>query len=93
MTDDIERMLATPPPSEDSALLAGLESRVWRRVEAHYAQRRQDRMRLAVLAVALVVGVTNGGVLGHASKPRPSDIQVFSVSPGLLPLTRVEVGG
>ncbi|MNJ66117.1 hypothetical protein D3C77_621680 [compost metagenome] len=50
-------------------------------------------MRLAVLAFALLVGVTNGGVLGQAFKPQPSDIQVFSVSAGLSPMTSVEVGG
>jgi hypothetical protein len=45
------------------------------------------------MAVALLVGVTNGGVLGQAFKPRPSDIHVFSVSAGLSPMTSFEVGG
>ena len=93
MTDDIERMLATPLSSDETADLTGLEGRVWRRIEERQAQRRQGQVRLAVLAFALLVGVTNGGVLGQAFKPRPSDIQVFSVSAGLSPMTSVEVGG
>ena len=52
-----------------------------------------SQVRLAVMAVALLVGVTNGGMLGQAFKPGRSDIQVFSVSAGLSPMTRFEVGG
>ena len=51
------------------------------------------QVRLAVMAVALLVGVTNGGVLGQAFRPGHSDIQVFSVSAGLSPMSRFEVGG
>ena len=92
MTDDIERMLTRPLPGDD-VRLADLETGVWRRIEERQAQRRAGQMRLAVLAVALLVGVTNGGVLGQAFKPRSSDIQVFSVSAGLSPMTSFEVGG
>lgn len=93
MTDDIERMLATPFPDAGASRLAGLEAQVWRRIDERQEQRRMSQVRLAVMAVALLVGVTNGGVLGQAFKPNHSDIQVFSVSAGLSPMTRFEVGG
>ncbi|GAA0779396.1 hypothetical protein [Brevundimonas olei] len=93
MTDDIERMLTRPLPGDDDARLADLEGGVWRRIEERQAQRSAGQVRLAVMAVALLVGVTNGGVLGQAFKPRPSDIHVFSVSAGLSPMTSFEVGG
>lgn len=93
MTDDIERMLATPLPDDGATPLAGLEEQVWRRIDERLAQRSMAQVRLAVMAVALVVGVTNGGVLGQAFRPGHSDIQVFSVSAGLSPMTRFEVGG
>ncbi|MEN5146031.1 hypothetical protein [Brevundimonas diminuta] len=93
MTDDIERMLATPFPDAEAAPLAGLEEQVWRRIDARMEQRRARQVRLAVMAVALLVGVTNGGLWGQAFKPERSDIQVFSVSAGLSPMTRFEVGG
>ena len=89
----MERMLATPPSSYETSRLAGLENRVWRRIEERQEQRRMSQVRLAVMAVALLVGVTNGGVLGQAFKPRHSDIQVFSVSAGLSPMTSFEFGG
>ena len=93
MTDDMERMLATPPSTDETSRLAGLENRVWRRIEERQEQRRMSQVRLAVMAVALLVGVTNGGMLGQSFKPGRSDIQVFSVSAGLSPMTRFEVGG
>lgn len=93
MTDDIERLLATPFPDVGAAPLAGLEQQVWRRIDERLERRRMAQVRLAVMAVALLVGVTNGGVLGQAFRPGQSDIQVFSVSAGLSPMTRFEVGG
>lgn len=93
MTDDIEQLLATPLPKDEAARVAGLERRVWRRIEERRAQRRMEQLRLVIVAVALLVGVTNGGVLGQAFQPRPADIQVFSVSAGLSPMTSVQIGG
>lgn len=93
MTKDIDRILATPFPADETLRLAGLENHVWRRIEERQEQRRSGQVRLAVMAVALLVGVTNGGMLGQAFKPNHSDIQVFSVSAGLSPMTRFEFGG
>ncbi len=93
MTDEIERLLATPLSADEDGRLAGLDAGVWRRIEERQARRRAGQVRLAVMAAALVIGVANGGVLGRAFEPRPSDIQVFSVSAGLSPMTRFEVGG
>ena len=93
MTDDIEHRLATPLSAEDASRLTTLEDGVWRRIEERQSQRRMGQVRLAVMAMALLVGVANGGVLGQVFKPRPSDIQIFSVSAGLSPMTGFEVGG
>lgn len=93
MTDDIEHRLATPLLAEDMARLADLEGGVWRRIEQRQSQRRMGQVRLVVMAMALLVGVANGGVLGQVFKPRPSDIQIFSVSAGLSPMANFEVGG
>ncbi len=93
MTDDIEHRLAAPLSAEDMARLADLEGGVWRRIELRQSQRRMEQVRLAVMAMALLVGVANGGVLGQVFKPRPSDIQIFSVSAGLSPMSSFEVGG
>ena len=93
MTDDIEHMLSASLPGDETTRLADLEGRVWRRIEQRQEQHRIGQVRLAVMAVALLVGVTNGGVLGQAFKPRHSDIQVFSVSAGLSPMTSFEFGG
>ena len=93
MTDDIEHRLAAPLSTEDMARLADLEGGVWRRIEQRQVQRRMGQVRLAVMAMALLVGVANGGVLGQVFKPRPSDIQIFSVSAGLSPMATFEVGG
>ena len=93
MTDDIEHRLAGPLSAGDMARLGDLEGSVWRRIELRQSQRRTEQVRLAVMAMALLVGVANGGVLGQVFKPRPSDIQIFSVSAGLSPMSSFEVGG
>lgn len=91
MTEAIDRMIETAP--EDVAPLAALEAGVWRRIEDRQARRRMGQVRLTVMVMALIVGAANGGLFVLTPKPRPSDIQVFSVSAGLSPLSRLEVGG
>ncbi|WP_427789817.1 hypothetical protein [Brevundimonas diminuta] len=92
MTDDIRHMLA--PPFPDSHIAPdSLEADVWRRIDKRLEQRRARQVRLTVTAVALLVGVANGGLSGQAFQPGRSDIQIFSVSAGLSPMTRLEVGG
>lgn len=91
MTEAIDRMIKIASPG--GAALADLEAGVWRRIEARQARRRTSQVRLAVMVMALIVGAANGGLFILTPKPRPSDIQVFSVSAGLSPLSRLEVGG
>ena len=91
MTEAIDRMIKIASPG--GAALADLEAGVWRRIEARRARRRTSQVRLAVMVMALIVGAANGGLFILTPKPRPSDIQVFSVSAGLSPLSRLEVGG
>lgn len=91
MTEAIDRMIKIASPG--GAALADLEAGVWRRIEARQARRRTSQVRLAVMVMALILGAANGGLFILTPKPRPSDIQVFSVSAGLSPLSRLEVGG
>ena len=91
MTEAIDRMIKIASPG--GAALADLEAGVWRRIEARQARRRTSQVRLAVMVMALILGAANGGLFILTPKPRPSDIQVFSVAAGLSPLSRLEVGG
>ena len=91
MTEAIDRMIEIAPPG--GAALSELEAGVWRRIEAHQARHRTGQVRLTVMVMALIVGVANGGLFVMTPKPRPSDIQVFTVATGLSPLSRLEVGG
>ena len=91
MTEAIDRMIKIASPG--GAALADLEAGVWRRIEARQARRRTSQVRLAVMVMALILCAANGGLFILTPKPRPSDIQVFSVSAGLSPLSRLEVGG
>lgn len=91
MTEAIDRMIEIAPAG--AAPLAALEAEVWRRIEDRQARRRMGQVRLTVMVMALIVGAANGGLFVLTPKPRPSDIQVFSVSAGLSPLSRLEVGG
>lgn len=92
MTDDIETMIAASAPL-DEASLAGLEDRIWARVGERREQRRMGQVRLAAVAVALVIGGVNGGLMLATSRPAPSEMQVFTVSAGASPLARLEARG
>jgi hypothetical protein len=51
------------------------------------------QVRLAAVAVALGVGITNGGLMLLAPRPQPSELQIFTVSAGLSPLASLDVRG
>ena len=89
MTDDIERLIRTAAPG-DAARLAGVEDAVWSRVKE---RARVRQVRIAAVAFALVVGVTNGGLMLMAPRPEPSEMRIFTVSAGLSPLVSLDVRG
>lgn len=87
MTNDIDRLMARAAIPTSGPALGDLEASVWRRVEHRLEQRRVGQVRVAALVVALGVGVANGGLLAVSTSAPHSDLQAFSVSEGLSPVS------
>ncbi len=92
MIDDMDRLIGMVAPG-DTARLAGMEDAVWARIGEHRDRVRVGQVRVAAVALALVVGVTNGGLMLLAPRPEPSEMRIFTVSAGLSPLTSLDVQG
>lgn len=92
MIDDIEKFLRTAAPV-DTAGLAGTEAAVWTRVSQRKDRARMGRVRIAAIALAVAVGVANGGMRLFAPRPEPSEMRIFTVSAGLSPLVGLDVRG
>lgn len=88
--DDLGNWLARAAPG-DGVSLDRLEEDVWSRVRAVQAQRATDRIRVAAVAVALVVGLANGGLGATFAQTTASEISIFSVA-ATSPLVRLEAG-
>lgn len=92
MLDDIDRLIGRDR-QDSGAQLAGLEDKVWARIGERNERTRTGRVRVAAIALALVVGVTNGGLMLLAPRPEPSEMRIFTVSVGLSPLGSLDVQG
>ena len=92
MTDDIQRLIGAGAPG-DAARLAGMEDAVWARVGERRDRARVGQVRVAVVAIAFAIGVTNGGLMLLAPRPEPSEMRIFTVSAGLSPLAGLDVRG
>ena len=92
MTDDMERLIGAVAPG-DASRLAGVEDAVWARIGERRDRAHVGRVRVAAVASALVIGVTNGGLLLLAPRPEPSEMRIFTVSAGLSPLANLDVRG
>lgn len=92
MTDDLNRLIGAAVPGE-AARLAGVEDAVWARIGRRGERARVGQVRVAAVALALVVGVTNGGLMLLAPRPEPSEMRIFTVSAGLSPLASLDVRG
>ena len=92
MTDDINRLMAAVAPG-DAARLDGVEDADWARVGERRERARMGQVRVAAVAIALVIGVTNGGLMLMAPRPEPSELRIFTVSAGLSPLASLDVRG
>ncbi|MEG1452990.1 hypothetical protein [Brevundimonas sp.] len=90
--NDIDSVLAAQSPIGSDLLLDGMETRVWQRIEARIERARTVRMQGAALAVALVVGIVNGGIAVRHFQPAPDEMQAFSLSSGLIPFSQTELG-
>jgi len=88
--DDLENWLRRAA-SGDGVSLDRLEEDVWSRVRAVQAQRATDRIRVAAVAVALVVGLANGGLGATFAQTTASEMSIFSVA-ATSPLVRLEAG-
>ncbi|MNJ36546.1 hypothetical protein D3C77_313380 [compost metagenome] len=90
MDDDLEIWLARTAPG-DGVSLDGLEEDVWSRVKAIQAQRATERIRLAAVAMALLIGIANGGLGAKFAQTTASEMSIFSVA-ATSPLVRLEAG-
>jgi hypothetical protein len=92
MLDDIDRPIGGGR-HDGEAQLAGLEDKVWARIGERRDQARMGQVRVAAVALALVVGVANGGLMLLSLRPEPSEMRVFTVSAGLSPLAGLDARG
>ena len=92
MTDDMNRLIAAVAAG-DAGRLAGVGDAVWARIGERRDRARMGQVRVAAVAIALVIGVTNGGLMLMAPRPEPSELRIFTVSAGLSPLAGLDVRG
>jgi hypothetical protein len=92
MTDDMKTLIGAVPADELNRL-DSVEDAVWARVGEHGARAQMSRVRIAAVALALVIGVANGGLMLLVPRPEPSEMRIFTVSAGLSPLARLDVRG
>lgn len=90
MTDDLERLIGMVAPG-DAARLAGVEDAVWARISERRDRTGVGRVRIAAVALAVVIGVTNGGLMLLAPRSEPSEMRIFTVPAGLSPLASLDV--
>lgn len=88
--DDPGNWLRREAPG-DGASLDRLEEDVWNRVREIQTQRATDRIRMAAVAVALVIGIANGGLGATFSQTTFSEMSIFSAA-AMSPLMRLEAG-
>lgn len=92
MLDDIDRLIGGGR-HDGEAQLIGLEEKVWARIGERHDRTRMGQVRIAAVALALVVGVANGGFMLLSPRPEPSEMRLFTVATGLSPLSGLDVWG
>ncbi|MGV8928387.1 MAG: hypothetical protein ACOH1E_01425 [Brevundimonas sp.] len=92
MLDDIDRLIGGVR-HEGEAQLVGIEEKVWTHIGERHDRTRMAQVRVAAVALALVVGVANGGFMLLSPRPEPSEMRVFTVSIGLASLGGLDVRG
>jgi hypothetical protein len=75
----------------DRASLDGLEDAVWTRVGELNLRRNANRLRAGTVALALTVGLVNGGVGALASERSRASEPILHAAPHT-PLARLSVG-
>lgn len=89
MTEDLKILIAATPVV-DHARLDAMEAAVWSRVAEIRNRRMTDQVRAATVAVAIMVGVANGGFLIMAQRPQPSEMRIFTAASDLSPLISLD---
>ena len=92
MSVDLDDILTKSAAAPIGRSLDGLESLVWSRVEALRGERLASQLRVGALAIAMVTGLTAGGVGATAAPQPPGEMAIFTVDAGLSPLVRLETG-
>lgn len=92
MTDDLNALIGAGQPG-DAARLDGMEDAVWARIGRRRDSALVEQVRLAAIVIAVVIGVTNGGLMLFEPRPEPSEMRIFTVSAALSPLVISGVRG
>jgi len=90
MTRDLDELLAQLATTPVDRPLDALESEVWTRVDALRNEKMMSQLRGGAVAVALVAGLTAGGMGAVASPRVPAEMSIFTVEVGLSPLLRLD---
>jgi hypothetical protein len=91
MTHDLDDLLGRMGALPVDRPLDDLETGVWARVEILQSERVMTQLRTGAVAVALVTGLTVGGI-GVVTAPKPpAELSIFTVEAGLSPLLRMDV--
>ncbi|MBB5745682.1 hypothetical protein [Brevundimonas variabilis] len=91
MTRDLDDLLARMAALPIDQSLDTLDADVWARVDALRTERMMTRLRTGAVAVALVMGLTAGGVGVVTAHRPPAELSIFTVEAGLSPLLRMDV--
>lgn len=92
MTLNLDDLLMRSAALSADLSLDELEPLVWGRVDALRGERLASQLRLGAVAMALVTGLTVGGVGAVAAPRPPGDMAIFTVDTALSPLVRLETG-
>ncbi|MDP1912837.1 hypothetical protein [Brevundimonas sp.] len=92
MTRNLDDLLMRSAALSADRSLDGLEPLVWSRVDTLRGERLASQLRLGAVVMALVTGLTVGGVGAVAAPRPPGDMTIFTVDAGLSPLVRLETG-
>ena len=92
MTRNLDDLLMRSAALSADLSLDELEPLVWGRVDALRGERLASQLRLGAVAMALVTGLTVGGVGAVAAPRPPGDMAIFTVDRALSPLVRLETG-
>lgn len=90
MARDLDELLARLAATPVDRPLGTLESDVWTRVDAMRSERMMAQLRGGAVAVALIAGLTAGGMGAVASPRVPGEMSIFTVEAGLSPLLRLD---